>query len=266
MPSMLARRRVASLAAAFLILVAPGPVARAADPMPAPAAAQAKKSPITFEITPYFWFGALDGELGRGTNTVESDLGFDDIWDRLDFGGMIAVEAREGPWGLLFDAMILKLSEEADTDNPTFDEADVEVDELVLEGAFAYRVANDGSVWADILAGARYWEIDTEVELESDVSPDLEFDDSESWIDPIVGARLGFDLGSNFFLVGYGDVGGFDVGSDLTWQLIGTIGYRVSDAVALRVGYRYLDVDYEDDDFVFDTATSGFLVGVSFSF
>jgi opacity protein-like surface antigen len=104
------------------------------------------------------------------------------------------------------------------------------------------------------------------VSLDSDVSPDLDFDDSESWIDPIVGGRIGFDLGSNFFLTAQGDVGGFDVGSELTWQLMGTVGYRFSDAVAARVGYRYLDVDYDDDDFVYDVATRGFVVGVTFSF
>lgn len=265
MPSLPAIR-LAVVAAALLALVPAGPRAEAADPAPAPVAAAEKKSPITFELTPYLWLGNLEGTVGTGMNSADIDYGFDEVLDDLDFGAMVSLEAREGPWGFLFDAMYLRLSDDADTGNPTYDEAEVSVDELVLGGALAYRVADDGAVRADMLAGVRYWEIDTEVELESDVSPDLEVDDSEYWLDPVVGGRLGFDLGSNFFVVAYGDVGGFDVGSDLTWQVIGTIGYRFSEAFSASVGYRYLDVDYEDDDFVFDTVTAGFIAGVTFSF
>jgi len=240
------------------VLAAPA----ALDPAPPP---PPKKPPISLQITPYFWLGNISGEVGVGDFTAEADFDFDDLLSNLDFGAMVAFEAREGKWGLLLDAMYMKLSNDADPKGGVFDDADITAEELLLGGAFAYRVADQGSVWGDVLAGVRYWNLDTEVELDSSTSPDVDVDESEDWFDPFVGGRMQFDLGSKFYVMLYGDIGGFDVGSKLTWQLLGTVGFRVSDSVALVTGYRYLDVDFEDGDFVFDTVTQGILVGATFS-
>jgi hypothetical protein len=63
----------------------------------------------------------------------------------------------------------------------------------------------------------------------------------------------------------YGDIGGFGVESDLTWMVMGAAGYSISESIDLLVAYQHLDADYENGDFVYDAATSGFAVGVSFA-
>jgi len=53
------------------------------------------------------------------------------------------------------------------------------------------------------------------------------------------------------------------VESDLTWQVVASAGYSITENVDLLLGYRHLDIDYEDGDFSYDVATSGLGVGVS---
>ena len=43
-----------------------------------------------------------------------------------------------------------------------------------------------------------------------------------------------------------GDIGGFGVGSDLTWHALTKFTYRQSDSFSWYLGYRAIAYDYED--------------------
>jgi opacity protein-like surface antigen len=43
------------------------------------------------------------------------------------------------------------------------------------------------------------------------------------------------------------------------------IGYAFSDLFTLGLGYRYLDVDFEDDDFLIDVKFQGPVIGAAFT-
>ena len=49
--------------------------------------------------------------------------------------------------------------------------------------------------------------------------------------------------------MGQADIGGFGVGSDLTWSLLGTFNYVFTDKWSASLGYKYLSVDYDDDGY-----------------
>lgn len=89
---------------------------------------------------------------------------------------------------------------------------------------------------------------------------------NEQWIDPIVGVRGQYNFNEHFFAAVYGDIGGFGIGSDLTWQVSGSLGYNFNKNVFTELGYRYLQIDYSDGGFEYDVATSGFFVGLGFNF
>ncbi len=89
---------------------------------------------------------------------------------------------------------------------------------------------------------------------------------SKNWLDPIVGLRARLALAEWAYLGAYGDIGGFGIGSDLTWQAAGFLGFQLSRGFALECGYRHLFVDYQSDDFLFRTETSGPFVGGRFNF
>jgi hypothetical protein len=63
-----------------------------------------------------------------------------------------------------------------------------------------------------------------------------------------------------------GDVGGFGVGPDLTWSLVGSIQYHVSRQVSVGGGYCALDIDYTQGCSGLDVLMHGPLLGAVFRF
>ena len=65
---------------------------------------------------------------------------------------------------------------------------------------------------------------------------------------------------------GYADIGGFGVGSDLTYQLLAGVNWQFARSVSAKAGYRYLYQDYRNNGFVWDMTASGFYFGAGFRF
>jgi len=79
----------------------------------------------------------------------------------------------------------------------------------------------------------------------------------EYWFDPYIGLRGRYNFNKVFYTAVRGEIGGFDVGSDLMWQVEGVIGINLTHCIFTEVGYRALSVDYENNGFLFDTITHG---------
>jgi hypothetical protein len=70
------------------------------------------------------------------------------------------------------------------------------------------------------------------------------------WVDPFVGFRVRHQMGPTKELNFEGDVGGFGVGSQFSWQVVGTYGFDTSllgTPFHAVVGYRALSVDYSQN-------------------
>jgi opacity protein-like surface antigen len=65
---------------------------------------------------------------------------------------------------------------------------------------------------------------------------------------------------------GFGDIGGFDVSSELTWQAMAGFGYRVMDNGAILLGYRGIGTDYTDGGFTYDVVAHGPVIGFEYHF
>jgi hypothetical protein len=84
---------------------------------------------------------------------------------------------------------------------------------------------------------------------------------TQSWGDPVLGARFRPNLNKGSFVSLKGDAGGFGAGSQLTWQVYTGVGKQSKDIYSLLLGYRYTDVDYRNAGFLYDTHMSGLLMG-----
>ncbi|MCP4266573.1 MAG: hypothetical protein GY777_13535 [Candidatus Brocadiaceae bacterium] len=51
----------------------------------------------------------------------------------------------------------------------------------------------------------------------------------------------------------------------MSWHAILTAKYQLSEMISLNIGYCYLDIDYDDNGFVYNMATSGTAAGIGFS-
>lgn len=220
-----------------------------------------------FELTPYLWATRLNGDVKVGRlPAAHVDMSFADILSDLDFGFMTAFEARKGKWGFLFDGIYSKTSGSASADSgggPSVGGA-LALRQTLLSGALAYRLPAE-SVALDVLAGLRYNHIDADVKLSSDAEA-LSTSAGTEWIDPFVGLRLRIPLDRGWMLTGYGDAGGFNAGSDLSWQASIGLRYAISRQVTAELGYRVMNSDYATDGFLYDMRNDGLYAGVGIGF
>ena len=88
----------------------------------------------------------------------------------------------------------------------------------------------------------------------------------KDWVDPFFGIRAQWNINQHFFVAGRADVGGFGVGSDLTWQAAASLGWQINEAWSSEIGYRHMDTDYADGAFTFDMASAGYFVNLAMRF
>ena len=106
-----------------------------------------------------------------------------------------------------------------------------------------FSTPEDGvGLFFDVLAGARLWHLDYEMEQVG--GPEL-IDQRSTWVDPVIGARMMLDLPKGWGMELRSDIGGFGVGSDFAWNIEVAFQGRVAENIGVEIGFRHLQTDYE---------------------
>ena len=230
-----------------------------------------------FEITPYFVAAGLNGTVGVGGVTGDVDMGVGDVLDRLDSAFMGAVEARKGSLGLIFDGVYFHLKNESTREwqgpggiGTITGELTADATDRIYQLSLAKRVVDDGSM-VDLVFAGRYTDIDSNLSLNTTSGGTLpggsrSIGDKQSWWDPVIGLRVFVPFAEHWKGVGYADLGGFGIGSDITAQVLAGIDWEITKRFILKAGYRALFQDYNKDDFVWEMAMHGLYGGVGIRF
>jgi opacity protein-like surface antigen len=243
----------------------------AAAQTPAPSDADAWQ----FELTPYLLGAGLQGTTGVGSVTSDIDSSFSDILENLDAGFMAMFLASKGRWTFGVDGVYFKLKNEGANSwqgplgNTNTGSLEVTMTEQLYQLTSGYRVL-DERTRVDVIGAARYTQLDASLNLTSagTLLPDgsRSVSGTKSWWDPVIGVRVLEPLSETWSLAGYADIGGFGIGSELTYQLLAGVNWQFSKSVNAKAGYRYLYQDYKDGSFVWDMAANGFYLGAGFRF
>lgn len=268
------------LAGALLMLIGCAGTAAAAQPTDPPVQAAPTEPSITekadsaasttgaeddskkwkFATIGYLWAASAKGETDviGPVEPVGLDLSFGDVLKAFKFAFMGAAEAKKDRLVILGDLTFIHLEAKEGIEIRDRDFLDAELDsrtaEITLVGG--YRVADKGPVMVDLLAGGRMNFFKTTVQLDGP-NRSAEGSVKKSWFDPLIAARTTVPLGEKWRMVLYGDLGGIVTGSDVTWQLFGTVNYDISRKMTLGLGWRAFKVNYDDGDFLYDVAQSG---------
>jgi hypothetical protein len=236
-------------------------------------------SPWKFSLEPYLWLPAMTGDITVRGHTADVDLDLGDVFEALldsfQFGAMGRFEARKG--NLLFTLDVLYTDLEDDNTTARGLAADVTSQTWIVEFGAGYRLGTwplSLSVYPalsfDFLAGGRYVAQETGLEISGGPLGGVDVERDVDWIEPFVGGRLLLTLSQRIRLAVRGDVGGFGVGAELTWNLVGNVQYYLSRTVSLSTGYRALSIDYEQgsgtDRFRFNVIMHGPVLGAVFHF
>lgn len=221
-----------------------------------------------FIAAPYLLFPGMNGQVAMKGIPVDVDLSTGDIFENLDFGMMLYFEANNDKWALTFDALYMNLGSDGETPL-TGRAARVDMKQLAIDVKGMYRISH----WLEAGVGFRVNVLDGSLNIaEGDVIlPGNRISQNQTWFDPLLVARAGTDFsGSKWSLSFLGDIGGFGVGSDFTWQAKPYVGYRFSSLFEMTAAYRWIGIDYQtgsgNENFRYDMTISGPELGFLFHF
>jgi len=232
--------------------------------LPAEAETDSKQDGWKFGGAAYLWAAGVKGTSVAGD---EIDVSFSDLLGDLDGGLMGILSAQKGSWTLLADIIYLSIHQEtSSTANligiPAKVDVDVKLKGFVSTFGVAYRVIDDDMTRLDLLAGARYFNLD--IDFDTDVGAGtVKYSDSEDALDGIIGAQVIIDLSERWYISLYADVGAGD--NKLTWQAWPGVGYRL-EKVDVVAGYRHLAWETDVGDTLDDLNFSGPMLGAKFRF
>lgn len=220
------------------------------------------------ELMIYGWLPtiSMDTRWGSTSSTDTSDSMSDIIDDlKMVFIGTYAV--RKDKWSFVADVMYLDLGD-SETGTHTFPggatvEATVDMDikSLLLTTGIGYNIVQTDKNILDVIAGVRYMGL--EVDLSSDHPRHPGRSASNDILDGIIGVRGAYNFNENWYMPYEADIGTGD--SELTYQLFAGVGYKY-DWGDVKLGYRYIGYEMEDDKIIDNLDLSGAVLGVSFKF
>lgn len=203
-----------------------------------------------FDVEPYVW---LPSTSGTGTTSTTPPLEIDLVGE-LDAAFPLAVGATspDGKFSILTDGFYVRLKDDEGSLQTTTSAA-------MIEGGVG--IALDEKQRVTALIGVRWVDIGYDVRLGA-VSGDF----SADWVDPWIGARVVLPLNDTFALRLRGDVGGFGVGTEFTWQAIAVVAAKLGSDVSIDAGYRAIGLDYEASGASYDVLFHGPIIGLALSF
>jgi hypothetical protein len=223
-----------------------------------------------FLVQPYLMFPNMKGTVGVGTlPDGELDASVGDIFDHLQSGFMLYAEAQNGAWAFSSDFLYMRLKQDAEPTR-TIKSGSVSMTESAWELTGMRKILPwlEGGIAGRLVS----LKVDMEV-VRNQVGGNTNTEQgnmTHTWVDPILVVRLKLPETGQWLFQFRGDIGGFSVGSKLTWQTQAYGGYRFSELFQVTAGYRALSIDYETgankDRFVYDVTTFGPVLQIGFNF
>lgn len=215
------------------------------------------------DVSPYLWFPGVHGTVGAAGRELSVHASAGDLLSNFRFGLMGAVELRRKRLLIPLDMMWVRLGD----DKPLPLEegvvtANMKAQEFILTPKIGIRLLDEEKIKIDGLTGFRYWHLGESLNFNpSELG--LSFSRSQNWVDPLVGGRIQIALAPKVVINILGDVGGWGVGSQLDYQVVGALGYKIKPTWTLQAGYRYMGVDYRSGGFLFDVIMPGVFFGLT---
>jgi hypothetical protein len=206
-----------------------------------------------FMVAPYLWATQIHSKVTVGGRSADETTYFSDIVDHLNGGFLGHFEATKGgKFGFFLDTIYLKIRGDGDLPgrnsgppSPPFHDVTLTTETWIVEGGGFYRLGTwslaGKPITVDALSGLRYWYMAVNLDTTTPVNPSRH----DYWVDPFIGARAQVDLTKKLWFNVRGDVGGFGVGSDFSWNGVAFFGYRFTPAITGMLGYRAMYVDYK---------------------
>jgi hypothetical protein len=204
--------------------------------------AQAQQDPGDWRQTVFLYgMGAMiEGDAQVGDLQVDVDMNMSDFFDNLKFGAMAAYRIENELWSFTGDVTYMNLGASNTTERGRAS-AGLDTEQITVMATAGRRVMPH----LEALLSLAYFDVsaDLRVRLLQQVRTASR---DASWVDPLIGLNYDIPVSSRVRFTLRGDIGGFGVGSDLTWHALTKFTYQQSDRFSWYLGYRAIAYDYED--------------------
>ena len=227
-----------------------------------------------YEFTIYGWLPSIDGTMKYDVPPADGDnvtVDVSDILDSLNFVFMGNFVAHKNKLSYAADLIYMDVSNSTSTNItigpgegvPVGVHAGLGLKTWVVTGHVGYDVMQTDKARMAVLGGLRYLDLSADIDYTIGALPTNYLSGSEDFWDFIVGIKGSIMLNEKWYIPYYADIGTGD--SNMTWQLYAGIGYmfRWGD---IRLAYRYLEYDQDDDKVVQDLKLYGPMLGIGFRF
>jgi hypothetical protein len=207
---------------------------------------------------------AIEGDAQIGSIAVPVDISISDLFDALKFGAMAAYRIENDEWSFSGDVTYMNLGWSGQTQQGRASSG-LDVEQITVMGTAGRRL----SPHLEALFSLAYFDLSSDLQVRllqqrTAVSRDA------SWVDPLVGLSYVVPIGGKWTYTLRGDVGGFGIGSDLTWHMSTTFRRQNTERFGWYLGYRVIAYDYEDGNGRnyqhYDLRQHGPGAGIAFSF
>ena len=237
-----------------------------------------EKNKWEFTVSPYVWFAVFSGDVTVKGMKLGVDLSIVDLLDNLKLIGFAELEARKGPLGLHFNWIHADVDGEIPISGIPIGVDFAKLTQLELWGYKRLSLWSFGnmpnqklpSITLDPYVGGRY----THLKFNAGIPWGPSFSEHKEWIDTVIGIRTGFIFSERLHLTLSGDIGGFGVSSDFTWNVLSLIRYRFMKwnwgEAEIFGGYKALYQKFSDghgaNQFVWNTTMYGPILGLKIQF
>ena len=210
----------------------------------------------------------MHGIIGKNDFNIGYKASATDLISHLRIGFMGMVGAQHGRFVTLGDLVWIRLR---DSTHHTFAlptmpqlSSQEKVYFFIFTPEFGYRMLDGEKFKIDVLGGARLWHLQSTVNFDPSFGI-INLSRTANFADPLMGARFQMPLSSRLLATVWGDAGGWGAGSQLDYQIVGALSFRLGEKWALDAGYRYLYLNNLAGTNKFQIALSGAVLGVTYT-
>jgi hypothetical protein len=209
-----------------------------------------------YSLRPYFFLSGLSGSVTVDPVTFPINTSFANILQRVKLGGFISFKAENNRWGFGADFQYINLYGESSSAEDTF----MDLKNVIGEVDVLFRPESAPTL--RFLVGVRAYSIIQNITLLGRVLPQAD----TIVVDPILGAFGSWMLRDRWNFELRGDIGGFGLSSEFTYQMIAEFRWGITETLSIPFGYRVLGYQIRQDDIWMNTRMSGAMLGLDIRF
>lgn len=209
-----------------------------------------------FSLRPYFYLSGLSGSITVDPLTFPVNSSFSTLLSNVKFGGFLSFTAEKGQWGVNADFQYINLYGEST--GPAGSSLDLK--NIIGELDIIFRPELAPTL--RFLVGLRAYSVSQSILVAGQALPEAKV----NVYDPVIGAYGSWALHRKWDFELRGDIGGFGVSSEATYQMMGGFRFGLGENTSLPFGYRILGYQIKKDDVRMNTRMMGAYIGFDFRF